>query len=103
MREVIAKPNHFSFFWKVKSHLVLERKCMYASRAGNDGYGAPVEKELVKNILGCVWILILERLALNWYQYQICHGIVLDHCLDDYILRFGILIINQFRFLFGCT
>jgi hypothetical protein len=24
-------------------------------------------------------MLILENLVLNWYQYQICYGIVLDY------------------------
>jgi hypothetical protein len=42
-----------SCFFKVKSHLGLERECMYASRArGSDGYGVLVEKELVKKHFG---------------------------------------------------
>jgi hypothetical protein len=43
-----------SYFLKVKSRLDLERECMHASRAGgSDGYGAPVEKELVRQITLC--------------------------------------------------
>jgi hypothetical protein len=55
--------------FKVKSRLGLERECMYASRTGgNNGYGAPVEKELVKTHFGQKYSLTSK----NVFPPQIC-------------------------------
>jgi hypothetical protein len=60
------------------------------------------------SLCGCVWMLILETLVLNWFQYQISNGITLGaksnsiiwmtmYCLLEF------LEVCQCNFLFGCA
>jgi hypothetical protein len=49
-------------FFKVKLCLGLERECMYASHTrANDGYGVPVEKELMKKHFGEKYYLTSKK------------------------------------------
>ena len=61
MQEIIANPNHVVFF-KSQIAFWLERECMYASRTGgSDGYGAPIENELVKKHFGEKYCLTSKK------------------------------------------
>jgi uncharacterized membrane protein YgcG len=60
------------------------------------------------NCLGSVWMSILEGMVLNWVQYQINHGIEMDHDSNSVVwmtieVAFGILESSQIGFVFGCT